>query len=226
MIFSLRKAIKNDGFIENDAVIIKKNIHIVRALQIAMLFGLLLNTGCASTTKVVLLPDPDGKVGVVDVSSDKGIQTLDKPWQTTEVSSPDKAPSMPRLMDEKEVRAMFKEALAAEPIPPVLFIVYFETDAFDLTTESLKILSRVLEEIGIRKSTNIIVSGHTDTVGSVEKNQVLSLNRAKVVADFFVSKGVKPENIDVTYHGKGNPLIPTPDGVPEPRNRRVEITVR
>ncbi|KAF0120142.1 MAG: hypothetical protein FD151_1760, partial [bacterium] len=92
MIFSLRKAIKNDSFIENDAVIIKKNIHIVRALQIAMLFGLLLNTGCASTTKIVLLPDPDGKVGVVDVSSDKGIQTLDKPWQTTEVSSPDKAP--------------------------------------------------------------------------------------------------------------------------------------
>jgi outer membrane protein OmpA-like peptidoglycan-associated protein len=204
-------------------MIIKKSIHIVRALQIAMLFAFLLNTGCAPVTKVVLLPDPDDKVGVVDVSSDKGIQTLDKPWQTTEVSSPNKAPSVPRLMDEKEVRAMFKEALAAEPILPALFIVYFETATSDLTTESLKILSRVLEEIRVRKSTNIIVSGHTDAVGSVEKNQVLSLKRAKVVADFFISKGVKTENIDVTYHGKGNPLIPTPDGVPEPRNRRVEI---
>ncbi len=207
-------------------MIIKKNIHIVIALQIVMMFALLLNTGCAPATKVVLLPDPDGKVGVVDVSSDKGIQTLDKPWQMTEVSSQDKAPSVPRLMDEKEVRAMFKEALTSEPIPPVFSIVYFETDASDLTTESLKILSRVLEEIGVRKSTNIIVSGHTDTVGSVEKNQVLSLKRAKAVADFFISKGVKAENIDIFYHGKGNPLIPTPDGVSEPRNRRVEITVR
>jgi outer membrane protein OmpA-like peptidoglycan-associated protein len=220
LIFSLRKTTKDD------AMIIKKNIHIVRALQIAMLFALLLNTGCAPVTRVVLLPDPDGKVGIVDVSSDKGIQTLDNPWQTTEVSSKGKAPSVPRLMDEKAVRAMFKEALAAEPIPPVFSIVYFETDSSDLTTESLKILSRVLEEIGVRKSTNIIVSGHTDAVGSVEKNQELSLKRAKAVADFFVSKGVHPENIDVTYHGKGSPLIPTPDGVPEPRNRRVEITVQ
>jgi outer membrane protein OmpA-like peptidoglycan-associated protein len=220
MIFSLRKAIKND------AMIIKKNSHIVKALQIAILFALLLNIGCAPATKVILLPDPDDKVGVVDVSSDKGIQTLDKPWQTTEVSSPDKAPSVPRLMDEKEVRAMFKEALAVEPIPPVRFIVYFKTDASDLTTETLKTLSRALEEIRVRKSTDIIVSGHTDAVGSVEKNRVLSLKRAKVVADFIVSKGVKPENIAITYHGKGNPLIPTPDGVPEPRNRRVEIMVR
>jgi outer membrane protein OmpA-like peptidoglycan-associated protein len=220
LIFSLRKAINND------AMIIKKNSQIVRASQIAILFSLLMNTGCAPATKIVLLPDPDGKVGVVDVSSAKGIQTLDKTWQTTEVSSPDKAPSVPRLMDEKEVRAMFKEALAAEPIPPVTFIVYFKTDASDLTTESLKTLSRVLEEIRVRKSTDIIVSGHTDTVGSAEKNQALSLKRAKVVADFILSKGVKPENIAVTYHGKGNPLIPTTDGVSEPRNRRVEIMVR
>ncbi|MGD0276466.1 MAG: OmpA family protein [Syntrophales bacterium] len=207
-------------------MIIKKNSYIVRVLQIAMLFVLLLNTGCAPATKVVLLPDPDDKVGVVDVSSAKGIQTLNKSWQTTEVSSPDKAPSVPSLMDEKDVRAMFKEALAAEPIPPTSFNVYFKTAASNLTTESLKTLSLALGEIKVRKSTDIIVSGHTDAVGSVEKNRELSLKRAKVVTDFIVSKGVKPENIEVTYHGKGNPLILTPDGVAEPRNRRVEIIVR
>jgi outer membrane protein OmpA-like peptidoglycan-associated protein len=212
---------KND-----EAMITKKNNHIVRAIQTATILALFASTGCAPTTKFVLLPDPDNKVGVVDVSSAKGTQTLDKPWQTTEVSSPDKAPSAPVLMDENEVRAMFKEALAIEPIPPVTLTVHFKTDASDLTTESLETLARVLEEIEARKSTDIIVSGHTDAVGSVEKNQVLSLKRAKVVADYFVRKGVKPENIDVTYHGKGNPLVPTPDGVPEPRNRRVDIIVR
>lgn len=207
-------------------MIIKKNSHIVRALRLAAAFALLLIMGCAPTTKVILLPDPDDKVGVVDVSSAKGNQTLDKPWQTTEISSSDKSPSEPALMDEKEVRAMFKEALAAEPLPPVRFIIYFRTDSSDLTTESLMTLSRVVEEIRVRKSGDIIVSGHTDAVGSVEKNRVLSLRRAKVVADFLIGKGVKTETIEVTYHGKGNPLIPTPDGVPEPRNRRVEIIVR
>jgi outer membrane protein OmpA-like peptidoglycan-associated protein len=220
MIFSLRKAIKND------AMTIKKDSYVVRAVKVAILFAVLLILACAPATKIILLPDPDDKVGVVDVSSDKGSQTLDKPWQTTEVSSSDKAPSAPRLMDKDEVRAMFKEALAAEPIPPMRFIVYFRTEAYELTSETIRTLSRVLEEIKIRNSTDIIVSGQTDTVGSAEKNQALSLKRAKMVADFLVSKGVNPENIAVTYHGKGNPLIPTPDGVSEPRNRRVEIMVR
>jgi outer membrane protein OmpA-like peptidoglycan-associated protein len=220
MRFSLRKAIKND------VMMIKNDRYIWRAMQIVALLVLLLNMGCAPSTKVIVLPDPDGKVGVIDVSSAGGVQTLDKPWQTTEISSADKAPSAPRLMDEKEVKSMFKEALATEPIPPVRFIVYFKTDASDLTTETIKILYRALEEIRVRKSTDIIVSGHTDTVGSAEKNQALSLKRAKVVTDYIVSKGVNPETIAITYHGKGNPLIPTPDGVPEPRNRRVEIMVR
>jgi outer membrane protein OmpA-like peptidoglycan-associated protein len=212
--------------IKNDATIIKKNSIIARALQVAILFAIFLNMGCSPTTKVVLLPDSDDKAGVVDVSTAKDIQTLNKTWQTTEVSNPDKAPSAPWLMDKNDVRVMFKEALAAEPIPPVSFIVYFKTGASNLTTEISEILSQVLQEIRIRKSTNIIVSGHTDAVGPYEYNRRLSLRRAKTVADYIVSKGIMTENIEVSYHGKGNPLIPTPDGVPEPRNRRVEITVR
>ena len=207
-------------------MIIKKSSHIAGLARIAILCALLLAAGCSPLTKVVLMPDPGNKVGIVDVSSARGTQTLDKPWQTTTVSSSDEAPSVPWLMDEKEVRAMFKEALAAEPISPVTFIVYFKTDAYDLTTESLKTLSGVLEEVVVRKSIDIIVSGHTDTTGSVETDRRLSLKRARSVADYLVSKGIKPENIDVTYHGKGNLLILTPDGVHEPLNRRVEIIVR
>ena len=39
-------------------------------------------------------------------------------------------------------------------------------------------------------------------------------------------KGIDPSVLDITSHGKDNPLVPTGDQVPEPRNRRVEITVR
>jgi len=92
--------------------------------------------------------------------------------------------------------------------------------------DSLKVLPDVLEAVRARKSTNIIVSGHTDSVGSDEFDRKLSLRRARAVANILVARGVNRENIEVTYHGKKNPLIPTPDGVPEPRNRRVEITVR
>lgn len=191
-----------------------------------LVFLTLLMSGCAPTTQIVLLPDPDGKVGILEVANVKGTQTLNQPWQATESASMDRTPSEPKILEEKNVRQVFQEALAAEPIPPASFIIYFRMDRSTLSTESLPVFTKVMDAIQIRKSTDIIVSGHTDAVGPSDYNRRLSLRRARAVADILVARGIDRENIQVTYHGKGNPLIPTPDGVPEPRNRRVEITVR
>jgi len=196
-----------------------------KVILLLVLLGLLM-FGCAPTTQVVLLPDPDGKVGILEVSNVKGTQTLNQAWQATESASMDRTPSKPEILEETKVRQVFQEALAAEPIPPASFIIYFRMDRATLSPESLSLLTKVMEAIQVRKSTDIIVSGHTDAVGSGEYNRRLSLRRARAVADILVAGGIDRENIHVTYHGKGNPLVPTPDGVPEPRNRRVEITVR
>jgi len=177
-------------------------------------------------TQVVLLPDPDGKTGILEISNVTGIQTLNRAWQTTESASMNRKPSEPSILDEKQVREVFREALDAEPIPPVGFIMYFRSDSARLTADSLELLTKVIEAIHVRKSTDIIVSGHTDTVATAGYNRRLSLRRAKAVANMLVSKGIDRQTIHITYHGKGNPLVPTPDGVAEPRNRRVEITVR
>ena len=186
----------------------------------------LMMSGCASTTQVVLLPDPDGKVGILEVSNMKGSQTLNQAWQATESVSMDRAPSEPKILEERQVRQVFREALEAEPIPPVSFIIYFRTGSAALSTESLTLLTKVIDAIQARKSTDIIISGHTDAVGSIDDNYHLSLRRAKAVADMLVKRGIDRQNIQETYHGEANPLVPAPDGVPEPRNRRVEITVR
>jgi outer membrane protein OmpA-like peptidoglycan-associated protein len=210
---------------------------IKRTIVPALVFLFLLTSSCAPpppvpvapppepSTQFVLLPDPDGKVGVLEVSNIKGAQTLDKAWQATE-SAGSKAPGEAKLMDEKQVRQTFREALDAEPIQPVGFIMYFRPDSAKPSAESLELLPRVIDAIRTRKSTNIVVSGHTDAVSTVDYNHRLSLRRATAVADMLVAKGIDRQNIQITYHGKGNPLVPTPDGVPEPRNRRVEITVR
>jgi outer membrane protein OmpA-like peptidoglycan-associated protein len=52
------------------------------------------------------------------------------------------------------------------------------------------------------------------------------LKRARAVASILLGEGVDPSVLDITSHGENNPLVPTGDQVPEPRNRRVEITVR
>ena len=205
----------------------KNKLHLrIRNIILLIILSLLLISGCASTTQVVLLPDPDGKVGTLEVSNVKGTQTLNQAWQATVSASMDRIPSEPKLLEEKKVRQVFREALEAEPIPPVSFIVYFRSDRSELSTESLTLLTKVIDAIQSRKSTDIIISGHTDAVGAIDYNHRLSLRRAKAVADILIAKGIDRQNIQVTYHGKGNPLVPTPDGRPEPRNRRVEITVR
>jgi len=73
---------------------------------------------------------------------------------------------------------------------------------------------------------DISVVGHTDSTGSDAYNLALSLRRAETMRSALVAAGVPSDIIEITYHGANNPLIPTPRGVPELRNRRVEVTIR
>ena len=90
----------------------------------------------------------------------------------------------------------------------------------------MKLIPKVFDAIKYRKTTDISVVGHADRAGSVVYNRQLSLQRAQRVANLLIAEGVNAKIIHVTSHGEENPLIPTADGVHEPRNRRVEITVR
>ena len=73
---------------------------------------------------------------------------------------------------------------------------------------------------------NIGVVGHADRSGSNEYNVGLSQRRAQAVADLLVSMGVPRTSIQITARGEEQPRVPTADGVREPQNRRVEMTVR
>ena len=129
-------------------------------------------------------------------------------------------------MSQQEVQAIAGSALAALPKPPAKFILYFFHDSVDLTKESQAELQKVFQAIRDRAPVDISVVGHTDTLGKKEYNYALSLKRAKAVAAILRENGVDPSLLDITSHGKDNPLVRTRDQVPEPRNRRVEITVR
>ncbi len=129
-------------------------------------------------------------------------------------------------MDPDQVSRVFGAALAAQPQAPVHFILYFETDSSRPNTESLKMIPEILRVIGERKSNDISVVGHSDATGNRDYNIKLSLARAQAIARLLTEAGVDPGAIEITSHGKDNPLVPTPDNTPEPKNRRVEVTVR
>jgi outer membrane protein OmpA-like peptidoglycan-associated protein len=192
-------------------------------------------TGCgahrAKRDLIVLLPDLEGKGGVVTVTTQGGSQILDKPGYAieVEVEDLDKPPVAPQPVKEKEIADIFGSTLSMLPDRAsrfILIILYFEPDTTKLTHESKDLVAEILSTIKSRRSDEVFVVGHTDLVGNEAYNTGLSQRRANYVRDLLVSNGIKPNTLFVSFYGKARPLVPTQDEVPEPRNRRVEVIVR
>jgi len=203
-----------------------RRVAAVLAGLLAMMALLALLGGCAARQVVVLMPDRDGHVGKAEVGTEEGKQLLEKPGEMTVVSGRSHIPSPPAPADPRYIAATFGAALAVEPLPSEKFILFFETGKTVLVAESQAAIPAVLTAIKRRHAISINISGHTDAVGSVQLNDRLAHDRALAVRDLLLRNGVDPQRLTVSSHGKGNPLVPTPDGVAEPRNRRVEIIVR
>jgi outer membrane protein OmpA-like peptidoglycan-associated protein len=196
--------------------------HVLRAAAIAALAAFL--GACATQTgTVVLLPEKDGRSAAVTVRQGNEEVVLDKPYaavhQTT--SGPRAYQSSPQ-----EVEARFGAALAAQPSRPTSFTLYFVEGSDQFTDASKQVLAGVLAEIAKHPVPDIVVVGHTDSVGSMATNDALALRRAETVRAVLIAQGLAPASIVAVGRGKRELLVPTPDGVAEPRNRRVEIVVR
>jgi outer membrane protein OmpA-like peptidoglycan-associated protein len=122
--------------------------------------------------------------------------------------------------------------VAAPPAPPPaavapqrqMFIVFFEFDKSALTADGRRVVDAAAAAFKSGKS-GVAVSGYTDLAGTQQYNLALSKRRADMVKAALVRDGVPASAIDESWHGKENPRVPTADGVREPQNRRVEISM-
>jgi len=174
--------------------------------------------------RVVLLPHADGTAGAVVVRRGEEQATLDKPYATARPAADGKLEI--GEADAAATRREFADALQALPAAPASFIVYFVLGQDELTEESRKAFEPVLQDFARRPAPEITVIGHTDEIGSDKVNDPLSLKRAERVRDMLVKRGVPAERIGTAGRGSRDPLVRTTEGAAEPRNRRVEITVR
>jgi outer membrane protein OmpA-like peptidoglycan-associated protein len=189
--------------------------------------AVLLLAGCSGPKSYVVLLPVDGKVsGEVVVFNAHGSRVLNQSWQATEVSGTDSAPGNPEVRDRAAVEAMAGSVLTAMPLRPVRYILYFETNLAVLTPDSRRMFAEVLKAVKERHPAELSVVGHTDTVGSAKSNYLLGLLRANTIAAQLKQLGANPAQVETASHGESNPLIKTPDDTPEPRNRRIEITIR
>ena len=197
-----------------------------RIITILLGLGLVLVLAGCGKNMIVLIPDPDGNVGKLVVANEGGQQVLSEANQSVKTTDRKVSPSAVTKLSDDKIRSTFAEALAARPVPPSTYILYFLSDSKELTVESKALLPKIIQTIQERGSTDIVISGHTDRVGEREYNYTLSRDRAKAVYEILVASGAVPANITVTSHGEGNPLFKTADNVSEPRNRRVEVVIR
>jgi len=177
--------------------------------------------------QVVLLPDggDQASVGRAVVSNQAGAVDLSAARAST-TAAPNQAPSMVTVLSEAEVTQLFGDVLATLPPPPQTFVLYFRFESEDLTDESRALLPMVLDAVKKRPFPDVAVIGHTDTIGTAASNFQLGLRRANAIRTLLTQAGVGADLIETTSHGETDLLIKTADQVAEPRNRRVEITVR
>lgn len=174
---------------------------------------------------IVLLQDSDTRTtGAAGVSNSLGSVDLAAERDAALVK-PNSAPVLTRL-SAAEVESMFGEALSALPPAPQRFTLLFRFESDELTDQSQALIPRVLAAVKEHAVQDVIVIGHTDTMGTQQANYSLGLKRAMMVRNLLVSSGLNVASIEVTSVGELDPLVKTPDDTPEPRNRRVEIAVR
>jgi len=179
-----------------------------------------------STTKelVVLLPGEDGKVGAVAIEEKQRTTILDTPLAAARIDTQGRVKK--DTLTEEEVKRTFSQALAAQPPPSLSFILYFFEKSTEIVPESRETLDALLAEVAKRQAVEVQITGRTDRVGQVADNDRLSQERAEAVRDMLAKNGLKGNFVRTVGRGEREPLIPTPDEQPEPRNRRVEVIVR
>lgn len=196
--------------------------------RIATLALVLLLAACGGLpgNVVVLIPDENGGVGKAMVTSKGSTVGLDGAFASAE-TDPGQAPAKIAPATKEQVDKEFAGALAATPRVPAVFRVFFANARSDLDAKAIAVLDMAVATANATPNLDISVVGHTDALGNnTGENMPLSLHRAETVRAALVAAGIPAAVIDIAYFGANDPLVPNRPGVPEPRNRRVEITIR
>ena len=172
----------------------------------------------------VVIPAGDGHIGAIVVHRGPEARVIDSAYGAQRLRADGALEGA--TLDERQVNEMFGPTLAALPGRPATFTLYFLEGRDELTPQSRAELDNVFAELKRRPLPDIVVIGHTDTVGALVYNDRLSLARAERMREMLIGLGIPAERIEAAGRGKRELLIPTEDNISEPRNRRVEINVR
>lgn len=146
--------------------------------------------------------------------------------QTVKQAEPVK-PVEAAKVEVAKVEPVQQEATAAKASEAVaLENVYFDFDKSDLRQDARDALSKnaeaLLKQVADAK---VQVAGHCDERGSDEYNLALGERRAKSVAKYLETLGVKADRISTISYGKEKPAVDGHDEAAWSKNRRAEFVI-
>lgn len=116
---------------------------------------------------------------------------------------------------------MAAPALAQTGVTTLLF----DFDSARLTAAHEPLIDAAVAEFRSSGSSTISIVGHTDSAGSSDYNRALSQRRATAVSQALVRRGLSQSDLVTAWRGQDDQAVATADGVREPANRRVVISV-
>ncbi len=181
----------------------------------------LLLSACAGKDLFVVLPHEDGSVGSVVVRQNGKDTVLDKANSAIKAGD-----GKSFTIASKDVDQRFGTALTGLPPAARSYVLYFKEGTVILEPDSGPVMEAMRKDVTSRTAGEIMGIGHTDKVGKVTDNDELAFTRALSVGDVLVASGIARDTVIIAGRGEREALVPTDDEVEEPRNRRVEISVR
>lgn len=168
----------------------------------------------------------------VDVEAESGENRImvglrwsfDKPKPAPMTATPVQAPA-PKPKPQAQPAPPPPPAPAPQPEIPRRYLVFFDWDKSDLTSDVRAIIALAVANSLKTGSARIETVGHADRSGTERYNLSLSQRRSNSVQAELIRLGVPAKEIVVRWKGELEPLVPTEDGVREPQNRRVEIVL-
>jgi len=192
---------------------------------VRLIAACLLVSGCA-TSSLVLLPDDEGhqgSVAVLEAGGKPADAVIAEGNSRTKLGDPTPAA---KPLGEQGLKKQEAALLTDLPPPAKSFVLYFDLGTVTLTPDSVAVLAALRSEIAARSGPAVEVTGHTDTVGSEEDNDRLSMQRAEEVLSWLASQGFDRSIMSAVGRGERELKEPTVDNVSNAANRRVEVIVR
>lgn len=161
------------------------------------------NNGCPDSVKIT--NPPIVKIGVVKTDTTQ-----------TNISISETDPAKAKVKKARRASAAKELAKHAHGLEYPYAIREINRSVYP----QLDSIVKVMEKFPYQK---FIIEGHTDNMGTLEKNQKLGLKRAENARDYFVGKGILSERLKVRSKGQAEPMSTNTTIAGRSKNRRVKV---